>query len=171
MLVILAGGFALGGTYAQEQSAEPATAKAVETSGGTARSNTDSGVFAFGVKASLFGVGAELAARATYRTNVRAGFNILGYSRNFNKDGVDYDAHLGFRTIEAHYDIFPWARSFHVSGGMLAYLGNPITANAVIPANKSFTLGGVTYYSDPSNPATASGHINFDEVSPTATVG
>jgi len=42
-------------------------------------------VFAMGVKTSLLGVGVELAARATHRTNVRAGFNILGYSRNFNK--------------------------------------------------------------------------------------
>jgi len=170
--VLLAGGLALSGTHARGQSTEPASAKTVEPSGGTAaRSDKDSGVLAFGVKTSLFGVGAELAARATHRTNIRAGFNVLGYSRNFNKDGADYDAHLSFRTVEVHYDIFPWARSFHVSPGMLAYLGNPITANAVIPGNKSFTLGGVTYYSDPSNPAIASGRINFDQVSPAVTAG
>jgi len=54
---------------------------------------------------------------------------------------------------------------------MVAYLGNPITAAAAEPGNKSFTLGGHTYYSDPSNPATPSGRINFNQVSPTATVG
>jgi hypothetical protein len=124
-----------------------------------------------GVKTSLLGVGVELAARATHRTNVRAGFNILGYSRNFNKDGIDYNAHLGFRTIEAHYDIFPRARGFHISPGLLAYIGNPVTANALVSGNQSFTLGGHTYFSDPSSPTTANGHINFNQVAPTATVG
>lgn len=116
-------------------------------------------------------MGAELAARATHRTNFRAGFNVLGYSRNFGKDGTDYDAHLAFRTIEAHYDIFPKAGGFHISPGLLAYLGNPISANAIIPANKTFTLGGHTYYSDPSNNATANGHINFNQAAPMVTLG
>ena len=146
---------------------EPSTAESSKAS----PSVKDSGVFAFGVKASLFGVGAEVATRVTHRTNLRAGYNILGYSRNFSKDGANYDAHLSFRTVEVHYDIFPWAKSFHISPGMLAYIGNPITANALISANNSFTLGGHTYYSDPSHLATASGRINFNQVSPTATIG
>lgn len=137
----------------------------------TPNSSPDSGVFALGVKTSLLGVGAEAAARVSHRTNLRAGFNILGYSRHFNKDGVDYGAHLGFRTIEAHYDIFPRAGGFHISPGLLAYLGNPITANALIPGTKSFTLGGHTYFGAPSNTTTVAGHINFDQVSPTATIG
>ena len=137
----------------------------------SSKGSGDSGVFAFGVKTSLLGAGSEVAARTTHRTNLRAGFNVLGYGRTFGKDGTDYHAHLDFRTIEAHYDIFPRAGGFHVGPGLLAYLGNPIAANALIAGNKSFTLGGHTYYSDPSNPATANGHINFNQVSPTATVG
>lgn len=158
-------------TYGYGQSAEPASQAAVEPSAHPTKSTADSGTFAIGVKTSLFGVGAELAARATHRTNVRAGFSILGYSRGFNKDGVNYDAHLAFRTIDVHYDIFPRAGGFHVSPGILAYLGNPITASALIPGNKSFTLGGHTYYSDPTQPASANGRINFHQVSPIATVG
>lgn len=159
------------GSYSDAQSAAPATENAVEPAAGPAAPNADSGFIALGVKTSLLGVGAEIATRVTHRTNLRAGFNILGYSRSFNKDGVTYDAHLGFRTIEAHYDIFPWARAFHISPGLLAYLGNPITASALEPGNKSFTLGGHTYYSDPAHPTTANGHINFNQVSPTVMVG
>lgn len=170
-LVFVTFGFTVIGTHSFAQSAEPVTENAVEPSAGSVKPKADSGVFAVGVKASLLGVGSELAARVTHRTNLRAGFNILGYSRNFNKDGVNYDAHLSFRTIEVHYDIFPWARAFHISPGLLAYLGNPITANAIEPGNQNFTLGGHTYYSDPSNPATASGRINFNQVSPMATIG
>lgn len=177
MLAFLVFGFCLGGACVYGQSAGSNGEKvegAVEPSVRPATSSKgsgDSGVFGFGVKTSLLGVGSEIAVRTTHRTNLRAGFNVLGYSRKFGKDGTDYHAHLDFRTIEAHYDVFPWARGFHVSPGLLAYLGNPIAANALIAGNKSFTLGGQTYFSDPANPTTANGHINFYQVSPTATVG
>lgn len=124
-----------------------------------------------GVKVGLLGAGAELAARLDRHSNVRAGFNVLGYSRSFNKDGINYGGHLSFRTIEAHYDYYPWAGKFHVSGGMLDYIGNPITANALVPGGSSFTLGGQTYYSQNANPAFASGKVNFNQVSPTVTFG
>lgn len=130
-----------------------------------------SGEFGLGVKVGLLGAGAEIAAKVNHHSNIRAGFNVLGYSRTFNKDGVSYDGHLSFRTIEAHYDYYPWAGKFHISGGMLDYIGNPITANASIAGDKNFTLGGVTYYSDPAVPAGASGRVNFNQVSPTVTFG
>src|SRR2546423_6579560 len=124
-----------------------------------------------GVKTSFLGVGAEVATRITHHSNARAGFNILGYSRSFSKDGINYGGHLSFRTVEAHYDVYPWAGNFHISPGVLAYMGNPVTGNAIVPGNQSFTLGGQTYYSDPSAPVTANGKMNFNQVSPTATVG
>jgi hypothetical protein len=127
--------------------------------------------FGIGVKGSFLGGGVEAAALVTHRTNVRAGFNIIGYSRGFDKDGVDYDGHIGFKTVEAHYDIFPFAGSFHLSPGVLTYIGNPITANASVPGGQSFTLGGQTYYSDTTTPVTGNGKIDFDRVAPMATIG
>jgi hypothetical protein len=131
----------------------------------------DGGRVGVGVKVSPLGVGVEVAGKVIRYVNVRAGFNVLGFSRSFNKDDVDYSAHLDFRTVEAHVDVFPWAKSFHVSPGILAYIGTPVTASAVVGANQSFTLNSVTYYSDPSNPATPNGKVNFNSVSPTLTVG
>ena len=96
----------------------------------------DSGTWAAGVNVSTLGAGAEAAVRVTHRTNVRAGFNMIDYSRGFNKDGVAYNGQLSFKTLEAHYDIFPWAKSFHVSPGVLVYAGDPITATAAVPANR-----------------------------------
>src|SRR5581483_9359157 len=136
-----------------------------------AASGSVANMFGLGVKASLLGVGAEVATRVTHHTNARVSYNILGYSRDFSKDGINYNGHLSFKTVEAHYDIFPWARSFHVSPGVLAYIGNPITANATMPGNQSFTLGTQRYYSDPSAPMTASGKVNFNQVAPMVTVG
>lgn len=127
--------------------------------------------FGIGVKVGLLGAGAEIAARVNHHSDVRAGFNVLGYSRTFDKDGISYSGHLSFRTIEAHYDYFPWAGTFHISGGMLDYIGNPITANALVPGGSSFTLGGQQYYSESASPASANGRVNFNQVSPTVTFG
>lgn len=133
--------------------------------------STDPGRVGVGVKVSLLGAGAEAAVRVTHRTNVRAGFNMIQYNRTFDKDGISYAGQLNFKTFEAHYDIFPWAKSFHVSPGVLVYAADPITATASVPANQSFTLGGVQYYSDPSNPVTGTGKIVFNKAAPMITVG
>lgn len=159
------------GTAVGDDSTAPSHQSAFGSGPAKGRSSGDSGWFGIGVKTSFLGVGAEVATRITHHSNARAGFNILGYSRSFSKDGVNYGGHLGFRTVEAHYDIYPWAGNFHVSPGVLAYLGNPVTGNAIVPGNQSFTLGGQTYYSDPSAPMTAKGKMNFNQVSPTATIG
>jgi hypothetical protein len=159
----------LGNGYADSPGSNAQSA--FGSSSGKSSSGGDSGRFGIGVKTSFLGVGAEVAARVTHRTNARAGFNILGYSRDFSKDGINYGGHLSFRTFEAHYDVFPWAGNFHVSPGLLAYSGNPITANAIVPGNQNFTLGGQSYYSDPQAPVTASGRVNFNQLSPTASVG
>jgi hypothetical protein len=129
------------------------------------------GQFGVGVKVSSLGLGIEAAVRVSERGNLRAGFNVLGWSHTFTKDGIAYDGHLNFKTLEAHYDFFPWAGNFHVSPGLLAYTADPIKANAVVPGDKSFTVGGVTFYSDPAKPATARGRITFSRVAPIITVG
>jgi hypothetical protein len=123
------------------------------------------------VKGSFLGGGAEVAARVTHHTNVRAGFNMFTYSRDFNKDSIAYNGQLNFKTVEARYDIYPFAGKFHVSPGVLAYIGNPITATAAVPGGQSFSLGGTTYYSATGTPVTGNGKINFNRAAPMATFG
>lgn len=143
----------------------PPPAKSKAASGG------DTNKIGIGVKGSLLGGGVEVAARVTHFTNVRAGFNMLSYSRGFNKDGIAYNGQLSFKTVEAHFDIFPFAGNFHVSPGVLAYIGDPITANAAVPGGQTFTLGGTTYYSDTTTPLTGNGKIDFNRAAPMATIG
>ena len=147
----------------------PAAAPAVSSS--TAHPSGNSGTLGVGVKVSLLGGGVEGAVRVTDRTNIRAGFNMFTYSRGFNKDGIAYNGQLSFKTVEAHYDIFPFAGSFRVSPGVLIYAGTPITATANVPGNQTFTLGGQQYYSDPTNPITGNGNIKFNRAAPMATIG
>ncbi|HMD77097.1 MAG TPA: hypothetical protein VKG86_06960 [Terracidiphilus sp.] len=135
------------------------------------QSKGDSGNFGIGVKGSLLGGGVEGAVRVTHHTNLRAGFNIFDYSRTFNKDGVAYNGQLSFKTVEAHYDVFPFAGAFHVSPGVLIYAATPITANASVPGNQTFSLGGTSYLSDQSAPVTGNGNIKFNQAAPMATIG
>ncbi len=159
-------------TLAFAGDADPSRQPPVEQSATTiATRGSDSGRYAFAVKASMLGVGAEVATRVTHRSNLRAGYNVMGYSASFDKDGATYSGHLSMRTIEAHYDFFPWARSFHISPGMLAFLGDPVTANAFLGPNQSVTFGGTDYVSDPNNPARVTGKAKFNQVAPMITVG
>ena len=146
----------------------PAATGAVQTRSGTAE---NSGRVGAAMKLSTLGGGAEVAVRVTHRSNVRAGFNVITYGRAFHKDGITYNGQLDFKTFEAHYDIFPWAKSFHISGGVLVYAVDPITATSLVPGNQSFTLGGVSFISDPADPVTGNGKIVFNRAAPTVTFG
>jgi hypothetical protein len=164
--------------YGQTQDSGPAELSSSTTAApvppapvSTASSGASEARVGIGVKGSLLGGGVEVAARVTHRTNVRAGFDMFSYSRGFNKDSIAYNGQLSFKTVDAHFDIFPFAGKFHVSPGVLAYIGNPITATAAVPGGQSFSLGGTTYYSDTGTPLTGSGNIKFNQVSPMATIG
>jgi hypothetical protein len=155
---------ALGQSNPSNEQSSSVKRKPVETT-------EDSGQIGAAVKLSTYGVGGEVAVSVRHRTNVRAGFNAISYSRGFDKDGIHYNGQVDLKTFEAHYDIFPWAKNFRVSGGVLVYATDPITGTASVPGNQSFTLGGVTYYSDPTNPARSAGKIVFNRAAPTVTFG
>jgi len=131
----------------------------------------DSGEVGIAIKGSLLGGGVEAAARVTHRTNIRGGFNYFSYDRGFSKDGIPYGGQLRFSTVEAHYDVFPFAGKFRVSPGVLVYTQTPITATAAVPAGQSFSLGGSTYYSSSAQPVTGTGNLKFNQAAPTATFG
>jgi hypothetical protein len=124
-----------------------------------------------GVKVSLLGAGIEAATPITNRTNVRVGFNAFSYSRGFTNDGTNYNADLTFRSLESHFDWFPFAGRFHLSPGLMMYNGNQIKANAAVPGGQQFSLGGTSYTSDSANPITGTGKIGFNKVAPSFLLG
>jgi len=154
--------------FAQSTPADAQPTNATKTS---ALSTEDIGGVGAAVRLSTYGGGGEVAVSVTHRTNVRAGFNIISYSRGFDKDGIHYSGQVDLKTFEVHYDIYPWAKSFRVSGGVLVYATDPVTASAVVPGNQSFSFGDVAYYSDPANPTRSSGKIVFNRAAPTVTFG
>ena len=124
-----------------------------------------------GVRLSSLGIGGEIAVELTRRSNVRGGFNAFGHSRGFSKDGISYSGDLSWRSAEAHYDWFPLGGGFHLSPGLMAYNGNKVTATASVPGGRSFTLNGVGYLSNPTNPVSGNGSIDFSKVAPTFMLG
>lgn len=123
------------------------------------------------VKASLLGAGVEAATPLTSRSNLRTGFNMFSYDRSFNADGIAYAGRLRFRSVEAHYDWFPFMGSFHISPGVLVYNGNQIIANASVPGGQTFTLNNTTYSSDPTDPIKGAGKVDYVKAGPMFTVG
>jgi hypothetical protein len=114
---------------------------------------------ALGLRVSgLLGVGLDGAVEVTRKSNVRLGFNFFNYSFTESKDGIGYDSELHLRSGDLLYDWFPLGGGFHLSGGLL-YNRNVIKANPSVPAGESFTLGGVPYVSQPSNPIFGSGEV------------
>jgi hypothetical protein len=124
-----------------------------------------------GVKISMLGIGGEAAVALTKRINVRGGFNLFSYSTTFNNDGIGYGAKLAFRSGEAHLDFFPFAGGFHLSPGLLLYNDNHIDANVNVGSGQSFTLGGVSYTSNPTNPVMGTASLGFNKVAPTFLIG
>lgn len=87
-------------------------APSVAISAAKPSANPDLGRIGVGIKMSLLGGGIEVAARVTHHSNLRAGFNMITYSRTFNKDGIAYQGQLGFKTVEAHTTFFPLPDAF-----------------------------------------------------------
>jgi hypothetical protein len=115
-----------------------------------------------GLKISSLGAGVEIATPVSRRSNVRTGFNMFIYDRDFRNDGVAYNGQLSLRSMQAVYDWFPFGGSFHVGGGMLAYNGNRMKANVSSP----ITTGGTGNLS-----ATGTARIEFRKVAPMFLVG
>lgn len=134
-------------------------------------SRGDAGHVGAGVRISTLGAGAEAAVSLTNRLNIRGGFNIFQYSRGFNHDGITYKGQLNLRSGEAHLDWYPLGYAFHLSPGLLIYNGNGASATANVPGGNTFTLGGVTYTSDPANSIAGTGKLDFRKVAPTAMLG
>lgn len=127
--------------------------------------------FALGFRTSTLGLGSDLGLRLACHFNLRAGFNAFNYSRNLSSDGVAYDGAFRLRSVQALSDWFPFHGGFHLSGGLLVYNGNHMTANAVVPNNQVLSIGNENIVSNPSDPITGKATSKVRAVSPLLAVG
>jgi hypothetical protein len=123
-----------------------------------------------GVKASTLGIGIEAAAGVTSRSNVRGSFNFFDYNKAFHSDGIAYSSRLKLRSVQIMYDHYI-VGGFHVSPGILMHNGNRGLATASVPATQKFSLGGVTYFSNATNPVSGEATLDFRNVAPIVLAG
>ena len=126
--------------------------------------------FGIGVDMSTLGAGIQAATAVTHKSNVRVGFNYFTYSRDFTKDGINYNGELQLRSFEILYDQYLFG-GLHVSPGLLAYNGNRGTATAAVPGGQQFSLGGTSYTSAAAAPVTGTGNVNLGTASPMVLIG
>jgi hypothetical protein len=122
-------------------------------------------------KASTLGLGPDAGVRLARHFNLRVGFNAFNYHRNLSSDGVAYSSAFRLRSVQALMDWFPFAQSFHLSGGLLVYNGNHVSANAMVPVNQIISAGGEDIVSNPTNPITGRATSGVRPVAPMLGVG
>jgi hypothetical protein len=120
---------------------------------------------------SLLGVGVQAATPLSMRTNLRVGFNTLGFSQTFVSDGINYAGTLTLRSFDTLLDWYPFKGSFHVSPGAMLYNGNQIKANASVAGGAFFTLNSAGYLSSVATPVTGNGQLKFNPVAPMVLAG
>ena len=121
--------------------------------------------FGIAASASTLGFGVQAGTAVNRTENIRFGFNFFNYNHTFEKDGIPYDGTLHLRSGEVLFDQY-LGRVFHISSGLMFYDGNEAKGTASLTTGKTFTLGDVTYFSDPSSPASAVGNIKARKVAP-----
>jgi hypothetical protein len=142
-----------------------------EPAGAQATGKPSGSRFALGLKASTLGAGVDAGLRLARRFNVRVGFNAFDYHRNLSNDGISYDSAFRLRSVQALVDWFPFRKSFHLSGGLLLYNGNHMSAHALVPSNQVLDAGDEAVISDPANPITGKARSTARVVPPMVAIG
>jgi hypothetical protein len=107
----------------------------------------------------------------SHHINIRTGFSFLNASKNFNYDSLHLKGQIGLKTLATQLDWFPRAGGFHISHGLLMFMGNPLNATAGTTPGQSFSLGGNDYSSGSTNPVSGNVKINSRKAAPMFTVG
>jgi hypothetical protein len=132
-------------------------AKASEGGGGPF-----SGV-AVGMRFGLGGVGFDVATPLVpQRLNLRGGASFFSYSPStISVDNLNVNGSLKLQNASVMADFFPFRGRFRVSGGMTIYNSTGLNAALSVPTGQSISVGGTSYYSDPSAPLSGTGAFTF----------
>ena len=116
---------------------------------------------ALGGGISTMGINMQAAVNANRYMNIRGVGNFFNYSlNNLTVSGFSANGTVNLATAGVSLDIYPFPNhGFRVSPGALFYNQNHVAALGVAPAGTSVTIDGTKYYSETSDPLTASGSL------------
>jgi hypothetical protein len=156
--------------FAGDTDANTAAVQPVQPAG-QSTSAPDSGRVGIGASVGLTGIGFETAFRVSHHSNFRTGFSFLNHNKDFKYDSLNLKGQIGLKSMNLQYDLFPRAGGFHISPGVLIFMGNPVNATAGTTAGQSFSLGNNDYLSGATKPVAGNVKINFHKAAPMFTVG
>lgn len=126
--------------------------------------------FGIGIKAGTLGIGVQVGTALASRVNLRGGFNFFKYNDSVSKDGALYSGALNLKSVEAKLDLFVIG-GFRVTPGLLLYNDNNLSATVAVASGQSFTLGGTSYNSSPSDPIRGTAGLTMNKFAPTLGIG
>jgi hypothetical protein len=128
----------------------------------------------FGIqfKASIAGIGFDIATPLAQHFNLRAGGSIFTYAGTYDDSGNHIVGTAQLRSGSVYVEYFPWIHSgFHMNAGVV-FDGNYMNGTSTVAAGTEFDLGDGKYYSSASDPVHGTVKFNFGKtVAPSFTLG
>jgi len=118
------------------------------------------------MKASTLGLGLELSGGLSEKVNMRLGVNYFKFSKELEKDGINYDFDLKLNSFTALMDWHMFDGGFRLTGGAILDK-NKLDGNA-LPAS-AYNIGTDTFSAE--EVGQLSGHVNFRDLSPYLGIG
>jgi len=126
--------------------------------------------FGVGFKAGTLGLGVQIGTALASHVNLRGGMNFFKYTDSLTENGAIYKGTLDFRSVEAKLDLLIIG-GFRFTPGLLLYNDNKVSATASVDPTRSFTLGGVRYFSSTSDPLRGTAALTAKRFAPTLGIG
>lgn len=126
-----------------------------------------SGGIGVGVTGGTLGVGPEVNFRSD-NFGVRGSATFLGFSRDVESDGIEYNGDLKLRSFGGSVDFYPGGGGFRISGGVRVSK-NRVELFAQPGATTTVEVGDATYTG--AQIGTLSGEVRPKKIAPTLTIG
>lgn len=126
-----------------------------------------SGGIGVGVTGGTLGVGPEVNFRSD-NFGVRGSATFLGFSRDVESDGIEYNGDLKLRSFGGSVDFYPGGGGFRLSGGVRVSK-NRVELFAQPGATTTVEVGDATYTG--AQIGTLSGEVRPKKIAPTLTIG
>ncbi|MFH0908017.1 MAG: hypothetical protein V1929_04585 [bacterium] len=139
---------------------------AIAAAAGFATSSAAQGGLALGAKVGTLGPGVELTGYLVGDLNIRAGFNYLPYSYEFEEDGINYDADLTMQSALILLDWHMFGNNFRFSAGLTI---NDNILEVTGATSEPEEIGNSLY--TPAEIGTLKGRATFDQLAPYVGIG
>jgi hypothetical protein len=126
---------------------------------------------AIAIDGGTLGLGGQIATPLMRRLNLRGSVDLFNFGYGLAEDGANYAGALHLKNGAVSVDYFPFRSGFHISPGLMIFKSR-VAASLAVPGGNTFSMGDNSFTSDPSDPVTGTGAVQFTRtVMPSLTFG